>query len=225
MIIHLWSKFALRSPDDARRHGLAHSSWAGQPWLDCPVTDSSLPRLFQEGRRVFPYVNDLFDRACENRDSEDIVIYSNADIGFVPDACVRIVFALQANNAGYVFRVDFPRLASPPTAEQMLHGQEYGGTDVFFFRVDWWRACREFMPLLLVAREAWDPVLRIIMEKTNPNKPLSIPRICWHERHGGDGHWESAPNRYTLPGQRYNLALAKTFMKQNNQNPAAFGIR
>ena len=224
-MIHVFSRFPTKDTDTLRRQTLAQSTWVGQRWKELPVDDAILNRRFPENGKLIPYVKDLFDMACANASDDEAIVYSNADIGMVPQASVNIAFALQANNAGYAFRVDFPRLSVVPSVANVEKGQEYCGTDVYFFRAAWWKACRHAFPDMLIAREAWDPCLRVLMEETNENQPLGLRRICWHERHSGPGHWETTANRYTLPGQRYNLALAKMFMKQHGLNPETFGIR
>lgn len=221
-IIHLWSLFSPTDPDAQRRHALAQSTWASQPWRELPVDDATLPRLFDENGRKLPFVRDLFDRAADGGPSTGIVIFTNADIGVVWDAAFRIALALQVNGAGYSFRRDFGRLSAVPS--DITQGADYPGTDLFFFRVGWWQKHRAQMPDMLLAREAWDACLRVLIEKTCPNKPLALPNICWHERHGGNGHWEGAANRYSLPGQLHNLKLAKAALTGWGYNPASFGI-
>lgn len=225
MLIHLWSLFTPKDPGAAARHLLARSSWEKQLWSELPIADSELPRLFTEGNKRLPFIRDLFDAATVEADLQDIVVYSNSDIGFCDMAAFRIAFALQANDAGYSFRRDIAPRTTLPTDEEVASGSEYCGTDVFFFRVHWWKSCRDRFPDLLIAREAWDACLRVLMEATNHEKPLSLPDLCWHVRHSGNGHWEAPQNRYTLPGQIHNLEHAKAFLKRQGLNPATFGIR
>lgn len=77
---------------------------------------------------------------------------------------------------------------------------------------------------MLLGREAWDACLLVLVERTNPNKPLSVPNLCWHERHGGAAYWENPVNRYRLPGQKYNLRLASAWLPTHGQKPSHFGI-
>jgi len=141
-----------------------------------------------------------------------------------PDACLRIVAALQLNDAGYAFRKDaYYRITKPPTTEEIQEGTDYAGADLFFFRVRWWLQWKKALPDFLIGREAWDCVMRHLIEETNPNKPLALENICLHEKHANG--WENPSIRYTLEGQRHNLTLAKSFLKQRGVNPANFGIR
>lgn len=203
---------------------MARLSWLKQPWKELPIDDLSLPRLFDEGNRRLPYLHDLFDVACNQQDSRDIIVFSNSDLCMAPDACLRIVAALQINDAGYAFRKDcYYRLNRPPTIEEIQQGTDYAGADLFFFRVEWWRQWRKYFPPLLLGREAWDCIMRHLIEETNPNKPLALENICLHEKHPNG--WENPNIRYTLKGQIHNLTLAKAFLKQRGINAANFGIR
>jgi len=207
---------------------MARSSWIAQPWIDRGVDDSRLPRLFNERGRTFPYLRDIFDHACRGRKADDIVIYTNADIGVVSNLCFRVAFALQGIHAGYSMRRDLHKqIVAVPPDQDILQWHEYAGTDLFFFRIAWWLEYRSEMPDMIPAREAWDPVLRVLMTDTQPDCQLSIPNLCWHERHGSvnGSYWEDPANRYTLPGQLHNLGLAKQFMVRHGRKPSQFGIR
>ena len=226
MVIHCWSRYQTTDPDAKRREAVARRSWLNQPWQELPIDDAALPRLFDEGSKRLPFLHDLFDFAANKRNSSDIIVFSNSDLCMAPDACVRIVAALQSNDAGYAFRKDaYYRLTKPPTIEEIHQGTDYAGADLFFFRVGWWAKYRKLYPDMLLAREAWDCVMRHLIEETNPNKPLALENICLHERHGGPTHWENPSIRYALKGQIHNLTLAKAFLQRRGINPANFGIR
>lgn len=223
-VIHFWSQYPVTSPDAKRRHALAQDSWTKQKWTERPVADAALPRHFACAGKRLPYVRDLVDTAAEAAAPDDILVYSNADIGFASNAAVRIALALQANEAGYSFRRDWPRLNAAPRDDEIRDGAHYCGKDVFFFRKRWWGLFRRDMPDMLIGREGWDAVLCELIEATNPNKPLSVPDICWHERHGDNGYWEAPQHRYTLAGQLYNLKLARKWLVQHGVPPSNHGI-
>lgn len=226
-MFHSWSRYTPSDPDARRRHALAQSTWVKQPWIDKGVTDDQLPRRFTERDRTFPYIRDIFDYACKNAEPRDIIIYTNADIGVVSDICFQVAVALQSNQAGYSFRRDLhKKVVAVPSDEDIRQWHHYPGTDLFFFRVEWWKANRTRMPDMIPAREAWDACFRILMTITHPGAQLASLDLCWHERHGGaNGYWEAPHNRYTLPGQVHNLHLAKQFMRSCGYNPSQFGVR
>lgn len=225
-IVHCWSQYEPADRDTRRRHAVAQASWRDQPWRDLPIADASLPRLFTCGTKRLPYVKDLLDRACVALSDTDIVVFTNADIGVAPDCAIRIVAALQLNDATYAFRNDFAYvIAEPLSSERIRDGVQYAGSDLFAFRAGWWRSYRKLYPDALLGAEAWDACLRVLIEATNDAKPLSLPHLIYHERHGGVQYWEHPANRYTLASQRHNLKLARLFLASCGHNPASFGIR
>lgn len=224
MIFHFYSHHTPVDPEAQRRTFLAQTTWGHQNWIERPIKDDRLPRMFNENGRQLPFIRDLFDAACEELNPEYILVFSNSDIGFARNAMLRIVCALQANDAGYAFRRDaHHRVDRVPSDDEFSHWNDYPGNDVFFFRKRWWRQHRQTFPDMLLAREAWDACMRVLIEATNADKPLSLPNLVWHERHGS--HWEASANRYSLPGQLHNLGLARVFLVKMGHNPAAFGIR
>lgn len=224
MIVHVHSAYTPSNPEATRRHAIAQSTWPVAGWdLRC-VTDAELPRLFREKGRPLPYIRDLFNVATASLSNSDIVVFTNADIGVATNARFRIAEALQFNDATYAFRRDFyHRVESPIADADIGTGRHYPGSDLFAFRAGWWRAWRDDYPDLLLAREAWDACLRVLIEQTNPNKPVSLPDIIWHERH--DNGWENAAIRYSLPGQVHNLRLAYVWLTLRGLRPESFGIR
>lgn len=226
MLLLLHSVYRLRDPDTIRRVRLAQSSWRTQPWTLFPVADDVLPRLFTEGHRKFPYFGDLADAAVNGSPDDTIIVYLNADVGVMSDCALKIVTALQINDATYCFRRDaHHKLTTIPGDDEVRHWHLYAGTDLFAFRSNWWRAHRKEWPDLVLGREAWDACLRVLMEATCPVKPVAVVDCCFHERHTGHGYWETPSLRYSLAGQKHNLKLAKSFVKRFGYRPEQFGIK
>jgi len=188
-----------------------------------PVRDTDLPRLFNEHTKNLPFVKDILNSGCNKLSEDAIVVFTNSDICVSHDASVRIATALQSNDACYAFRRDFNHQVMEPIPDgDISKGAPYPGSDLYAFRVGWWRWHRDSYPDMVFAREAWDSTLRVLIEDTNSNKPLSIPDLIYHERHANG--WEGAHLRYTLAGQRHNLRLAKSFFTSHGHNPASFGV-
>ncbi len=225
MILHAYTNYLPADPESARRQAIAQATWERQPWMPVPVADADLRRLFRERGREFPYVKDLFDYACGfAADPGDIVIYTNADIQVRGDCCMQIAARLQDVDACYCYRRDFHhRIESPVPDADYVKGLDYPGTDLFAFRAGWWESIRPEMPDMLIGNEAYDPVLRQLIEDTNggPGRVAFRDLIC-HERHGS--YWENPAHRYTLKSQLHNLALARAFFRERGINPARFGI-
>jgi len=223
VLLHLYSNFVPPDGESQRRIRVAQLSWVRQPWQELPIQDSDLPRLFVEGTKKLPYIKDLINFGANKTADDSILILTNNDTGVRGDCCLQISAALQNNDAGYCFRKDFYHRMEKPIADDEVHkGMEYPGSDMFFFRVGWWRTYGQCYPDMLLAREAWDCTLRVLIEETNPNKPLSISNLIYHERHANG--WEDHSIRYRLPGQLYNIGLAISFLKARQLNPQQFGL-
>ncbi|MDB6110584.1 MAG: hypothetical protein JWR69_2334 [Pedosphaera sp.] len=224
MIHHVYTAYAPSDPDTARRQRIAQATWPRQPWKECPVADADLPRLWQEKGRSFPYLRDLFDAGCQGCRDEDILVYTNADIMVRSDCCAKIAEALQTVDACYCYRRDFHhRVESPIPDADYAKGLDYAGSDLKAFRVIWWRAYREDMPDMLIGNEAYDPVLRQLIDETNgAENGTRIRDVICHERHGS--YWENPKHRYTLKSQLHNLGLAKAFFVARGIDPRRFGI-
>lgn len=204
---------------------MARQTWARQPWFEHPIRDSELPRLFKERGRAVPYLRDLFDLGCGEADGHEIIVYSHADVMFRSDAAARIAACLQASDACYAFRRDWHhKVEQCPPDDDFYKAHHYPGSDVYAFRASWWRTHREQYPDMLLAYEASDPCMRVLIERTNPEMQVCISDLYCHERHSGPLYWEDPRNRYTLRGQLYNLALAKAFLKANGVASASHGI-
>ena len=187
------------------------------------MEDSDLPRLFNEHTRKLPFVKDLLNAGCDKLPEDTIAVFTNSDICVSNEAAIRIAAALQSNDALYAFRRDFYHQVMEPLPDaDISKGVHYPGSDLYAFRVGWWRWYRDSYPDMVFAREAWDSTLRVLIEETNPNKPLSLPDLIYHERHANG--WEGAHLRYTIAGQRHNLKLAKGFFLMRGLNPQNFGV-
>lgn len=226
MIIHIWSAYQPDDIDTQRRHLLAQSTWAKQPWTDRPIRNKEFWRLWRENGKTVPYIRDLFDAGCKDQNESTIICFTNADIIVRSDATFQIVAAMQETDAAYSYRFDFHhQLDKVPSDSAFTKGIMYPGSDLFVFRVYWWKKHRNAMPDMLIAHEGYDPVLRtLIDESCKGTAPNEIVGICAHEKHGGPKHWENPANRYRLKGQQLNLTLAKRFFRQHGVNPLEHGI-
>ncbi len=223
MLVHIYSLYEPLDPDARRRLALAKSTWSSQPWTEIPVSDGQLSRLFNEGAKRLPFIADLINVGTKDCDLHDIAVFTNIDTCVASNASVRIALALQTRDVCYAFRRDFGRLDLPVPDNQISTGADYPGTDLFAFRVGWWKDWWTAYPNLILGRESWDACMRVLMESTEPNKPLALPDLIFHEKH--ENSWENLAIRYTLPGQRHNLALAKVFLASRGLNPASFAVR
>lgn len=223
MLLHLWSRYNTLDAETQRRQRIAQSTWPAVGWTELPVEDSMLPRLFHGDGRAMPYVKDLFDFGCRKLPNSDIICYTNADIMVRSDAKLELVSRMQQTDSVYAYRRDFHhRVESPILDSDYSKGNDYPGSDLFAFRAGWWRTYRGEMPDMIVGYEAFDPVLRTLVDRTNPESDNCVRDIICHERHGS--FWEHPANRYRLKGQLINLALAKQFLTRHGISPSVHGI-
>ncbi len=224
-VYHCFTSYRSNDPETQRRMDLAQLSWRNQPWIEVPIKDQDFPRLWKERGRALPYVKDMID-ICGNacRSVDDIIVMSNADIIVRSDCCLQLAAYMQQCQACYSFRRDFGRLDQIPPDSDFSKGNDYVGSDLYCFRKSWWLTYKSKMPDMILGLEAWDSCLRTLIETTNPGRHVSIKNIICHERHGGDNHWESEKNRYSMEGQHYCLNLAIKFLRDYGKNPEQFGI-
>jgi hypothetical protein len=223
-IRHIYPGYVPRDPDALRRNKVAALTWRGQPWLDCPILDEKLPKLFVEGEKKLPFVRDVFDAGCKGAPDSDIVVYTNSDTQVRSDTCGRLAGALQDSDAVYCYRRDFHhRLEAPVPDLDFVKGVAYPGTDLYAFRVWWWKSYGYAYPDMIVGLEAWDPVMRTLIDMTNPNGKTMVHDLIAHERH--NSFWERAENRYTLQGQILCLRNARAWLLKYGFDPDRFHIR
>jgi|SRR6185295_66960 len=221
-IYHCYTEYEPAGLDDQRRHAVARQTWSKQPWQERPVRDTDVPRLWNERGRRFPYVKDIFDVAAAGLRDEDILIYTNADNMVRSDCCTVVAELLQNVDACYCYRRDFHHQVMTPIPDRDYgKGLDYAGSDLLAFRVGWWKHFRMDMPDMIIATEAWDPVIRQLIDETNDGNVRLHDLIC-HERHAS--YWENPANRYRLKSQLHNLGLAKAFFMERGINPGKFGI-
>lgn len=223
-MFHFYSSYEPSDPGARLRHKVARMTWETQCWTDFPIPDSVLPRMWEEEGRRLPYVPDLFDAACSGHSDNDCMVYTNTDICVVSNCAFLCSSALQETDAFYSYRRDFNEDFHEPIPDDVvLRGTGYAGSDLYGFRARWWRQCRKDFPDMVAGLEAWDPIIRRLIDITNPGKPTNLPDTHYHRRH--DSWWERKENRYRLNGQKHCLSLAAQWLNSHGVNPALHGIR
>jgi hypothetical protein len=221
MIFHVYSAYTPTNIDTIRRMRLARRTWDVQPWSDLPVKEERT-RLFRDRAGRIPYIKDIIHLASKLKEDVDIIVLTNADICVAGNCCFAIVAALQSIDAAYCFRRDFVRLDVPLPLRTIKMGTHYAGSDLYAFRVGWWRTYQNHFPDMLLGRECWDAILRLLIDKTHSNKNTTLHDLIYHERHASV--WENPANKRTLPSQMHNVSLAKSWMLANDFNPRIIGI-
>lgn len=221
MMFHAFSHYTPSKPDTVRRIRLALSTWEKQSCAVLPIPDP--PNAFKDRLGTVPFIGALFDAAISEKAADDIIIFTNSDICCRTDCGRQIALQLQRTGAMYANRRDFGWLQYPVPDEKIHEGNLYCGTDLFAFRVFWWKLYRNDYPAMLLGREGWDAVMRTLMDLTCAGNPVFGPTdLIYHERHAS--LWEDAGNRYTAPSQIHNLKALKSWCKTHGINPVRFGI-
>lgn len=222
MIYHVWTDYIPKDRETLRRNHVAQETWEVQPWMELPVRDEELPRMWTEEGRQFAYIRDVFTLACVGKRADDIILYTNADIHVRSDCSLAVSLTLTQADACYSYRRDFEKLTSPLEHGQFEGGKAYEGSDLAAFRVDWWFKHQNDMPDMILGMEAWDPCFRHLVDMTNPGRTVSIKDIIGHERHGS--YWERKENRYRLKGQLLCRRMAKDWLQRHGVNPQMHGL-
>lgn len=221
MIYHVYSSYVPQNKDTLRRMTLAKKTWDIQPWVDLPIVDRQV-KCYTDYKGKVPYVKDILRAASEGKKVEDIFVFTNSDICVSSDCCFKITMALQSIDAAYCFRRDFNRIEKIIPDEVIPRGQHYVGSDLYAFRLGWWLKYGPEFPNLLLGREAWDSVLRILIEQTHPGQQVTLHNLIYHERHASV--WENPHNRRTIPSQMHNVSLARDFCYQVGFDPRKIGL-
>ena len=221
MMYHVTSEYSPTNQDTIRRMKLAQSTWENQLWKELPIHESTCRRMTDEVGSM-PYIMDILNLATNDKKPSDIAVFTNSDICVSSLCSIQIAHALQGTSALYCYRRDFGRLDHPIQDDAIPEGHGYCGSDLYAFRVQWWKAYRDRFPDMLLGREAWDAILRFIIDKSEIGNPVEIKNVAYHERHPSS--WESPDNRYRIKGQLHNLNLARQWMQSNQLPPHMIGL-
>lgn len=223
MIHHFYSQFTPHDVATKKRQEVAHATWAVQPWIEIPIRDEDLFRMWDEEGRAYPYVTDVFGRACAGLNDDAIMVYTNADLCVRSNCALQIAAALQDTDALFSMRRDFNHPFHEPIPDDVIpRGDSYAGSDLYAFRVGWWEKNKAQFPDMVVAFELWDAVLRHLITETNPGRPVSVPDLSYHQRHSS--WWENPKNRYRLKGQLHNLRLGSMWLRMHGVDPLTHGV-
>jgi len=222
-IIHVFSTYENANELMRGLNGLAAETWKTQQWEECPVNRTQLTRLWKERSMELPYIKDVIDIACCEASDSDIVVYTNTDT-CVCSTCSQIIqSSLKSANCVYAYRRDFEISRTQPIPDAEIEtGFPYSGSDLYAFRVAWWRANRSQMPDMLLGMEAWDPILRSMMDRSHPVEDVCLKNIIYHRSH--PALWNTLENHYRLEANKHNLRLAFHWMRVAGMDPAKHSI-
>ena len=168
--------------------------------------DSTPDRRSSEG---LPYMRDIFEEGLNGSRPDDIVCYTNADVGFVSGITGLILDSVRRTGCCFAHRWDItqPIPASVPVVTEfhVKRAHWYAGSDLFAFSRSWWTKYGYLFPDMIVAREGWDMILRNLMKRSGGQE---IHQCIWHQWH--PSFWEVNKQ---CAGNVHNLNLAAEWIR------------
>lgn len=201
-----------------KRHRDARNSWSpfyrsgelqAMPFFDRYASRDA--RLVGAADRV-PFVKDIFNWACDQLRGSDVIVFTNSDVCFMSGLMRDLRASVGNFSCFYASRVDVADSSETPKPPFNL----YCGADLFAFTVDWWHVNRSKFPDLLVGREGWDAVMKLLMHGSGfvPNK--TWPRLAhlYHQKHDSLMHGKAIA---VEPGQAHNRAVTAQWLRANGK--------
>lgn len=219
---HVWLNYTSKNEKDNRRMSVARQTWSMQDWEECPMLDSDFQRMFTDRGGSVPYIKDIFDMACSLH-PYSIIVYTNSDICCHSQCSQRIRSAMQNASACYSRRRDFFHSFDYPIPDELIErGSAQPGIDLFAFRPAWWLLYKDTYPDMLCGRMAWDAIMTLTIERTNPGASSTLHNIIYHEDH--PSVWNRPHNIKSLPSQQYVAGLGLEWCALNNEDPNFLGM-
>lgn len=199
MIRHFVSGHTPTDPDAARRYAFAASTWQAA-FTEPTLIVSDLPRssAMMGDPRPVPFIRDVFDYAAEHAGA-DLLVFTNSDVAVVSD----IEACLSGRTCWFGQRVDVERFDEVYSSATLPADRPYVGADIFAFMPVWWRGVRDVFPDVLLGREGWDCIMKMLIGQCEPMN------LIWHEKHRG--FWDRGRNINTNPGQVHNRRLCRSW--------------
>lgn len=215
-IIHVWNDYPYRAEDAKYRHGIANQSWESEykkgRWIPCPVYDAQLSRNAQNigESKPFPFINDLIELAASQAQPDDVICLTNDDTIFLDGLTERI---LQGEPPFWSSRWEHSKVSGSLNSETIKKNSwKHVGADVFVFTKRWWMEKRAEFPDMLVACEAWDLVLRTLINLGGGHEEDAL---CAHIIHQPEWH---SPEQRERVSNLFNREAARGFFRNHNMS-------
>ena len=211
-IIHVWPDREME-PLEKARHDLAKLSWRGV--INLAVHESKLPRSSASklGDKVAaPYILDVLSEGLPLlKTDDDIMLYTNSDVGFSDSAIRDIRRLCKLKGACYGYRYDHGDDSMPSGGfdhRSTVSGQCHGGLDLFAFTRRWLMQYGGLFPDMLIGRTNWDLVFRDVVKRSGGGE---VYGAIWHVHH--ESWWKQNSGS---PGNRFNTQLMEEYRKHND---------
>lgn len=212
-LVHVFSEYHRHDMLAVRRNNVAKQTWQTESrsvqWVSCPVHDSTLGRNATSvgEQKPVPFVRDIFQRGVEAARANDVIMFTNDDTCIVEGAVKLIMDGVRQYGAIYGSRREQIRIDQPMSKEEILKGYPHPGADIFAFSRGWWSKHGHEFPDMLLTFEAWDLVMKRLIEATGGRH---FRDLCYHEIH--ESYWHSAAHRETT-GNLYNRELTRQWLE------------
>lgn len=218
-LFHVYSYAGAVDSETQRRMEVAHRSWQEEAdwtgrWKSCPISRSELTRDTSDAPLndpgACPFYRDVIELARKRCRPEDIIVYTNADVGCAPGITGWIMDAMMRGQAAFTHRWDSDRPIERPLVgeHEVVALKWYPGSDMWAFTGAWWDLHGHEFPDMAMGREAGDLVLRHLVKN---HDGVEIPCCIYHEKHAS--FWEHHGARQTLPGNIQNRLFATEFLR------------
>lgn len=206
MVFHTYSVFDEKDLMTKRRHAVTQMAYSVLPENDIYykqfVQRKKDDAFFTVGEM---FLNGLQSAVSMGGKPKDILMFTNTDVGLVPEALYFIRRGVEKNGgAVYASRVDV-LVNKCLTYADIMEAQAYVGTDMFAFTLGFLQEFLdnpEFLPYfeMYLGNHAWDFVMRKMVElflfKTDPKLNTQFGKlqenVCYHQTHPTSWHKESA---------------------------------
>lgn len=202
------------SEEEGVRAQVAGQSWqeefSSDPELyQAGATGGEFRKFVEEGGRDTHYVLDILEAAVnDTKSNDDIIVFSNSDIGVVAGTETKLRRLLAAKGAVFGYRFNHERVSVINETVKNQNGYWDGGVDLFAFTRRWILTHGHKLPDMLIGRTDWDLVFRDVIKKTGGGE---LYGCIWHQKH--ESWWKQNKNS---AGNLYNAELNKKYRSEND---------
>lgn len=224
-IIFLYDDVEPLDADEKRRFDYARSTWQfhfGQgDVLEFPTHVRQWARSSKDmgDPRPVPFFKDVIDYGMKYARPEDVVVYCNKDVFLTTHAPERIISSVKNHGIAIAWRRNLK-----PTPGRMykhvINAKRDGGADLICVTPKWWSEHGRNYPDMLIGRETFDWVIRVMAEELH-GKSVYVDDVIGHEAH--ESFWRK--NKKTNPGQIHNRSLAKVFFARKRDRRAIMSLQ
>jgi len=207
-IIHVYQRMPWATGKEKRRNEIAAKTWDKVGWVDLGLDDSCFVRnssnVIPNETKNIPMIKDMLRMACIGRNDKDVLVLTNSD------TCVssNLLEKLCGQMPAYAYRRDFDNIDKPISDDNICLGKMYAGSDLFVFRVGWWRRNHALFPDMVLGRHSWDRILRQLIKLSEGRE---IENCIYHERH--PSAWENPRNLNNDLSNLRNAKLARQWLQ------------